>query len=67
MTVEQYERAIIHGQALGESEERRHSFWRDGNRKHGFGCTVSAKVLGSAVADLTGRGTGLDDGTGEEA
>ena len=62
MTVEQYERAIIHGQALGESAKSDViAFGEMGIGNTASAALVSAKVLGSAVADLTGRGTGLDD------
>ena len=62
MTVEQYETAIIHGQELGESAKSDVIIFGEmGIGNTASAALVSAKVLGSAVADLTGRGTGLDD------
>ena len=62
MTVEQYETAIIHGQELGESAKSDVIIFGEmGIGNTASAALVSAKVLGSAVADLTGRGAGLDD------
>ena len=62
MTMEQYESAIIHGRALGESARTDVIIFGEmGIGNTASAALVAAKVLGSAVADLTGRGTGLDD------
>jgi nicotinate-nucleotide--dimethylbenzimidazole phosphoribosyltransferase len=62
MTTEQCERAIAHGRALGESARSDIiSFGELGIGNTASAALVTAKVLGSPVAEFTGRGTGLDD------
>ena len=62
MTMEQLESAMAHGRALGESASSDViSFGEMGIGNTASAALVVAKVLGSAVAELTDRGTGLDD------
>ena len=62
MTMEQCDSAIAHGQALGKSAKSDVIIFGEmGIGNTASAALVAAKVLGSAVADLTGRGTGLDD------
>ncbi len=62
MTTEQCERAMAHGRALAESARSDViSFGELGIGNTASAALVAAKVLGLAVAEFTGRGTGLDD------